>query len=108
MANSLGMITRGPALSEEHGAHLGRGMGEQTGSEREVRNGPTSKSMQHQSPESHTQHQASSHQSHGGPNAHDGAAKLVPGAPFLECGARPCGNGDWRGPDGNADPEEVE
>jgi len=40
MSNSLGMITRGPALSEEHGAHLGRGMGELTGSEREVRNGP--------------------------------------------------------------------
>jgi manganese oxidase len=39
MSNSLGMITRGPALSEEHGAHFGRGMGEQTGSEREVRNG---------------------------------------------------------------------
>lgn len=39
MSNSLGMITRGPALSEEHGAHLGRGLGEQTGSEREVRNG---------------------------------------------------------------------
>ena len=40
MANSLGMITRGPALSEEHGTHLGRGMGELTGTEREVRNGP--------------------------------------------------------------------
>jgi hypothetical protein len=40
MANSLGMITRGPALSDEHGPHLGRGMGEQTGSERETRNGP--------------------------------------------------------------------
>ena len=40
MANSLGMITRGPALSEEHGSRLGRGMGEQTAAEREVRNGP--------------------------------------------------------------------
>jgi manganese oxidase len=40
MANGLGMITRGPALSDEHGAHLGRGLGEQTGNEREVRNGP--------------------------------------------------------------------
>ena len=40
MANGLGMITRGPALSQEHGPHMGRGMGEQTGSEREVRNGP--------------------------------------------------------------------
>ena len=40
MSNSLGMLTRGPALSEEHGPHLGRGLGEQTGYEREVRNGP--------------------------------------------------------------------
>ncbi|HET6573370.1 MAG TPA: copper oxidase [Fimbriiglobus sp.] len=39
MANSMGMITRGPALSPEHGPHLGRGTGEQTGTEREVRNG---------------------------------------------------------------------
>lgn len=39
MANSLGMITRGPALADEHGAHLGRGTGEQTSPEREVRNG---------------------------------------------------------------------
>ena len=40
MANGLGMITRGPALSGEHGAFLGRGLGEQTANEREVRNGP--------------------------------------------------------------------
>lgn len=40
MSNSLGMITRGPALSREHGPHLGRGMGEQTGTERANRNGP--------------------------------------------------------------------
>jgi manganese oxidase len=40
MANGMGMITRGPALSPEHGPHLGRGMGEQTANEREVRNGP--------------------------------------------------------------------
>src|SRR5262245_40520231 len=41
MANGLGMMTRGAALSPEHGPHLGRGLGEQTGNEREVRNGPT-------------------------------------------------------------------
>lgn len=41
MANGMGMITKGPSLSREHGPHLGRGMGEQTGSERELRNGPT-------------------------------------------------------------------
>jgi manganese oxidase len=40
MSNSLGMITRGPALADEHGPHLGRGMGEQTANEREFRNGP--------------------------------------------------------------------
>lgn len=38
MANGLGMITRGPALSEEHGPHLGRGTGEQTGTGRAVAN----------------------------------------------------------------------
>src|SRR5206468_7057846 len=36
MSNSLGMITRGPALAAEHGPHLGRGLGEQTGNERAV------------------------------------------------------------------------
>ena len=40
MSNSLGMLTRGPALSQEHGPHLGRGTGEQTGTERSTRNGP--------------------------------------------------------------------
>ncbi len=39
MANGLGMIARGPALSREHGPHLGRGTGEQTGNEREMANG---------------------------------------------------------------------
>ena len=48
MSNSLGMITRGPALAEEHGAHLGRGMGELTASEREVRNGPHAGHGDHQ------------------------------------------------------------
>ncbi len=40
MSNSLGMITRGPALAKEHGPHMGRGMGEQTGGDRSTRNGP--------------------------------------------------------------------
>ena len=40
MATGLGMITRGPALSEEFGPKLGRGTGEQTGKERAVVNGP--------------------------------------------------------------------
>ena len=40
MANGLGMITRGPALSQEHGPHMGRGLGEQTGNDRAARNGP--------------------------------------------------------------------
>lgn len=41
MQPSLGMPTRGPALSEAFGAALGRGLGEQTSPERAVRNGPT-------------------------------------------------------------------
>ena len=40
MATGMGMITRGPALSPEFGASLGRGTGEQTGSDRTVGNGP--------------------------------------------------------------------
>jgi hypothetical protein len=40
MGTGMGMLTRGPALSEENGAQLGRGTGEQTGSERAVSNGP--------------------------------------------------------------------
>lgn len=71
MSNSLGMITRGPALSEEHGAHLGRGMGEQTASEREVRNGfrPTN------SQPNHAQHGGQHAQPSGqaGPHAGHGA-----------------------------------
>lgn len=39
MSNSLGMVIEGPALDEAHGPHLGRGLGEQTGRERAVRNG---------------------------------------------------------------------
>lgn len=39
MATSMGMIQRGPALSPEFGPALGRGTGEQTGSERAVGNG---------------------------------------------------------------------
>lgn len=40
MDNSMGMLVRGPALSEEHGPALGRGLGEQTGNDRTARNGP--------------------------------------------------------------------
>ena len=40
MATGMGMITRGPALSPEFGPYLGRGTGEQTGSDRAVGNGP--------------------------------------------------------------------
>jgi FtsP/CotA-like multicopper oxidase with cupredoxin domain len=39
MATGMGMITRGPALSEDFGASLGRGTGEQTSNERAVVNG---------------------------------------------------------------------
>ncbi|SDZ17837.1 Subtilase family protein [Micromonospora pattaloongensis] len=37
----------------------------------------------------------------------DFAGKLVPGATFVDCGSASCGNGDWRGPDGVADPEDT-
>ena len=83
MSNSLGMITRGPALSEEHGPHLGRGMGEQTAAEREVRNGFRPGDQ----PANHSQHRPSSLPSsgqHGGHGAmqHNGAtSKVVPGYP---------------------------
>ena len=39
MTAGMGMIQQGPALSEEFGARLGRGTGEQTGSERAVGTG---------------------------------------------------------------------
>jgi hypothetical protein len=63
MANSMGMITRGPALAEEHGPFLGRGMGEQTGNDRTVANGPRSG-------------EGGAHAGHGG-----AAAARVPGYP---------------------------
>ncbi len=40
MASGMGMIKRGPALAEEHGPSMGRGLGEQTGNDRAVRTGP--------------------------------------------------------------------
>ena len=40
MATGMGMLTRGPALNSEFGGTLGRGTGEQTGSDRAVGNGP--------------------------------------------------------------------
>ncbi|MEW2382662.1 S8 family serine peptidase [Micromonospora sp. NPDC047707] len=33
----------------------------------------------------------------------DLSSKLVPGATFIDCGPAPCGDGDWRGPDGAPD-----
>ena len=60
MAVGMGMLNGGPALSEEFGARLGRGTGEQTTIDRAVGNGPK---------------MDSGHASHGG------AAKKVPGSP---------------------------
>ncbi|CAN0323885.1 unnamed protein product, partial [Phaeothamnion confervicola] len=40
MATGMGMLTRGPALNPEFGASLGRGTGEQTGTDRAVGTGP--------------------------------------------------------------------
>jgi FtsP/CotA-like multicopper oxidase with cupredoxin domain len=66
MATGMGMLNGGPALSEEFGARLGRGTGEQTVPERAVGNGmkmDTGKSEE------------------GGHAGHGGAAKKVPGFP---------------------------
>jgi manganese oxidase len=65
MASGMGMITRGPALSEEFGPILGRGTGEQTGNERAVGNGAPMPSSNAQD-------------AHAG---HGGGGKLVPGFP---------------------------
>jgi FtsP/CotA-like multicopper oxidase with cupredoxin domain len=65
MATGMGMLTRGPALSEENGAKLGRGTGEQTGSERAVGNGMVMGAGQ---------------SGHGGHEGH-GDGKKVPGFP---------------------------
>jgi FtsP/CotA-like multicopper oxidase with cupredoxin domain len=66
MATGMGMITRGPALSEEFGARLGRGTGEQTGEERAVGNGPK---------------MAGGMGKKGGHASHGGMGKKVPGFP---------------------------
>jgi len=73
MQNSLGMIQlgRGESLSRELGSSLGRGTGEQTGSEREVRNG------QFESHEKHGQH--GGHDQHGSHGSE--SARRVPGFP---------------------------
>ncbi|MBY0228346.1 MAG: copper oxidase, partial [Gemmataceae bacterium] len=39
MAAGMGMLKRGPALSEEHGPAMGRGLGEQTGTDRGMKTG---------------------------------------------------------------------
>lgn len=81
MANSLGMINRGPALSEEHGARLGRGLGEQTGTEREIRNGSRPGVEQnhsgHKSKPSAEQHSGQ----HGSMQHSTEQAGMVPGYP---------------------------
>ena len=64
MAASMGMLNGGSALSDEFGARLGRGTGEQTSPERAVGNG-------HQM----TDKKDDPHAGHGG------GAKKVPGSP---------------------------
>src|SRR5262249_7677493 len=68
MAAGMGMIKRGPALSEEHGPRSGRGLGEQTGNDREMKTGPQGG------------HGQSGHGSHGGHGGDDPGDK-VPGYP---------------------------
>jgi FtsP/CotA-like multicopper oxidase with cupredoxin domain len=66
MAVGMGMLNGGPALSEEFGARLGRGTGEQTSPERAVGNGMKMNGGQGQQ---------------GGHAGHGGMGKKVPGFP---------------------------
>ncbi|MCE9525607.1 MAG: multicopper oxidase domain-containing protein, partial [Planctomycetales bacterium] len=86
MATGMGMITRGPALSPEFGASLGRGTGEQTGSDRAVGNGPQMDPKMKMDPKMDDKtkmdpkmkmdNAKDPHAGHGG-----GASKTVPGFP---------------------------
>jgi FtsP/CotA-like multicopper oxidase with cupredoxin domain len=67
MAVGMGMLNGGPALSEEFGARLGRGTGEQTSPERAVGNGMKMNGKM-----------AAKKDAHAG---HGGAGKVVPGFP---------------------------
>lgn len=75
MATGMGMITRGPALSPEFGASLGRGTGEQTGPERAVGNGPKMDDKMKMDPKMKMDNGKDPHAGHGG------ATKTVPGFP---------------------------
>lgn len=79
MSNSLGMITRGPALADEHGPHMGRGMGEQTAADREVRNGfrPTS-AQPSDAPQGQPSGQAGPHAGHGAMPGMKGMPRMSP------------------------------
>jgi FtsP/CotA-like multicopper oxidase with cupredoxin domain len=70
MATGMGMLTRGQALSEENGAQLGRGTGEQTGGERAVGNGPR-----------RMEQPAGGKDEHAGHAGHGDAGARVPGYP---------------------------
>jgi FtsP/CotA-like multicopper oxidase with cupredoxin domain len=79
MGTGMGMITRGPALSSEFGPYLGRGTGEQTGTERAVGNGPKMDPKMKMEPKLEPKMKMDSEKDpHAG---HGGAAKIVPGFP---------------------------
>ena len=77
MGTSMGMLTRGPALNPEFGAALGRGTGENTGTDRAVGNGPQpgQAGMPAMPGMPGGQPKGGGHEGHGGP------AKAVPGFP---------------------------
>lgn len=73
MATGMGMLTRGPALNPELGGTLGRGTGENTGTDRAVGNGPMM-GAQPGMP-------AMPGMAGGQPGGHGGAGGAVPGFP---------------------------
>lgn len=90
MATGMGMITRGPALSPDFGSSLGRGIGENTGTDRAVRNGPMLDMKELPKGSGHEGHgekpkTPTGHEGHAMPKkteGHEGhGAKPVPGYP---------------------------
>ncbi|MCI0464161.1 MAG: multicopper oxidase domain-containing protein [Gemmataceae bacterium] len=84
MATGMGMITRGPALSPEFGPSLGRGTGEQTGTDRAVGNGMKMNGEKKDSGKGHEGHGTPKKDEKKDPGkGHEGhgAGKMVPGFP---------------------------
>ncbi len=76
MGTGMGMITRGPALNPDFGAQLGRGTGENTGTERAVPNG-----LQPGQPGMPAMPGMPAQPKSGGHEGHGGNQKMAPGYP---------------------------